>query len=158
VVDADAFDRGAGRVARPRRPAPDAGPVHPSVTATTKVACLAGAGTLDLASTAGFASSGPLLDGRPARPLASHARLARRPNGTSYIKAAGCLVNWTGSSLPWVDDGGNARAGRSLAQWQRYWATGLRGPKTLAAGPKNLSFAQVLVIGLTRLSCHHLAH
>jgi hypothetical protein len=46
-------------------------------------------------------------------------------NGTwtfqAYVQAADCPVSWSGTALEWVNGGGNACAGLSLAQWQSYW-------------------------------------
>jgi hypothetical protein len=40
----------------------------------------------------------------------------------AYTQAAGCPLDWTGSSLTWVGGGGgNACSGLSLSQWQQYW-------------------------------------
>ena len=39
----------------------------------------------------------------------------------AYTQAAGCPINWTGSSFQWVNYDGNACAGLSVEQWRSIW-------------------------------------
>jgi hypothetical protein len=39
----------------------------------------------------------------------------------AYTQAAGCPINWTGSSFQWVNYDGNACAGLSVEQWRTIW-------------------------------------